>query len=214
MELADGGTLFLNEVGDLPLDRQVELMQVTADVRIVASDASEPSVRRRERALPIRPLFAPQRLSHRVATAAGPPRRHRASGPTRHGTRIEEAGQVDPGDRAGNALQAARPSMAGQRAGAGDHDRTRGGSTNGDTLAIHWDLGDRATMTPVTSESASGEVLTLEALERGTHHHGAPTHARGVIEGPEKGPPACSTSPSTARFRMKKLGIARGDFSH
>ncbi len=63
------------------------------------------------------------------------------------------------------------------------------------------------------SMNAFGEVLTLEALER-AHIITVLRRTHGVIEGPSGAAKLLNLKPSTARFRMKKLGIARADFSH
>jgi transcriptional regulator with GAF, ATPase, and Fis domain len=213
VELADGGTLFLNEVSDLPLDRQADLMHVTADVRIVAtthrnlqSDVASGRFRSdlysrlnvfpielpplRDRPEDIEPLA--RHVMARVSRKLGKSLRE-----------IEPAtlSKLRAHRWPGNVREL---EITIERAAA---------LANGDTLAIHWDLGNRATMTPVTSESASGEVLTLEALER-AHIITVLQRTRGVIEGPKGAARLLNLKPSTARFRMKKLGIARGDFSH
>jgi len=58
----------------------------------------------------------------------------------------------------------------------------------------------------------TGDVLTLEALER-AHIITVLKRTQGVIEGPRGAALLLNLKPSTARFRMKKLGIARADYS-
>jgi transcriptional regulator with GAF, ATPase, and Fis domain len=55
------------------------------------------------------------------------------------------------------------------------------------------------------------DVLTLEALER-AHIITVLKRTNGVIEGPKGAALLLNLKPSTARFRMKKLGIARADY--
>jgi transcriptional regulator with GAF, ATPase, and Fis domain len=57
-----------------------------------------------------------------------------------------------------------------------------------------------------------GDVLTLEALER-THIVSVLKKTHGVIEGPNGAARLLNLKPSTARFRMKKLGITKPDYS-
>ena len=61
------------------------------------------------------------------------------------------------------------------------------------------------------SASATGDVLTLEALER-ANILSVLKRTHGVIEGPKGAARLLNLKPSTARFRMKKLGIARTDY--
>jgi transcriptional regulator with GAF, ATPase, and Fis domain len=57
----------------------------------------------------------------------------------------------------------------------------------------------------------TGDILTLEALER-AHIITVLKRTQGVIEGPKGAALLLNLKPSTARFRMKKLGIARADY--
>jgi formate hydrogenlyase transcriptional activator len=100
-----------------------------------------------------------------------------------------------------------------------------------DTLVIDWDLGPapRPAATPVATvttpshptngtlhppsngnNAASGD-MTLEAIER-QHIIGVLRRTRGVIEGPDGAARLLNLKPSTARFRMKRLGITRSDY--
>jgi formate hydrogenlyase transcriptional activator len=100
----------------------------------------------------------------------------------------------------------------------------------GDTLVVDWDLG------PVKRPAAAAEAastagngiahaspvghpasspandLTLEAMER-QHIISVLRKTRGVIEGPNGAARLLNLNPSTARFRIKKLGIVRADYS-
>jgi formate hydrogenlyase transcriptional activator len=99
-----------------------------------------------------------------------------------------------------------------------------------DTLVIDWDLGPapRLPATPVATAtlpthptngtahppsngSAVPGDMTLEAMER-QHFIGVLRKTRGVIEGPHGAARLLNLKPSTARFRMKKLGITRSDY--
>ena len=54
-------------------------------------------------------------------------------------------------------------------------------------------------------------MLTLEALER-AHIITVLKRTHGVIEGAKGAARLLNLKPSTARFRMKKLGIVRSDY--
>jgi DNA-binding NtrC family response regulator len=103
-----------------------------------------------------------------------------------------------------------------------------------DTLVVDWDLGPvrRATLgapaapipqaapvngadashplvsAPAAAASAAQEVQTLEEIER-AHFITVLRKTRGVIEGPRGAAKLLNLKPSTARFRMKKLGIEK-----
>jgi CheY-like chemotaxis protein len=64
---------------------------------------------------------------------------------------------------------------------------------------------------PKTIPVPTGDILTLEALER-AHIITVLKRTQGVIEGPKGAAILLNLKPSTARFRMKKLGIARTDY--
>ena len=102
-----------------------------------------------------------------------------------------------------SATQVARAALS---AALSDTDRRKGAGSVSVTL-------ESASTASNASMNASGEVLTLEALER-AHIITVLRRTHGVIEGPKGAAKLLNLKPSTARFRMKKLGIARADFSH
>jgi transcriptional regulator with GAF, ATPase, and Fis domain len=55
------------------------------------------------------------------------------------------------------------------------------------------------------------EVQTLEQIER-AHFISVLRKTHGVIEGPRGAARLLNLKPSTARFRMKKLGIGKPDY--
>jgi transcriptional regulator with GAF, ATPase, and Fis domain len=103
-----------------------------------------------------------------------------------------------------------------------------------DTLVVDWDLGPVRRPAPVapvaqpvahtnganlahpaaspsSTVSAPSEVQTLEQIER-AHFISVLRKTHGVIDGPRGAARLLNLKPSTARFRMKKLGIARHDY--
>ena len=89
-ELADGGTIFLDEIGDLAPDVQVKFLRVLqegefervgssrtkkVDVRVIAATHRDLEAAVAEGTLPGRPVLPPERLSDSPAVAAGTRRR-------------------------------------------------------------------------------------------------------------------------------------------
>jgi DNA-binding NtrC family response regulator len=212
VELAEGGTLFLKEVSDLPLAAQADLLRMSGNVRILATTQRtiQAEVARgrfrsdlfsrlsvfpielpplRERPEDIEPLT--RHVMARVSRELGKPLRE---------IEPETLARLRAHRWPGNVRELQNTI---ERAAA---------LSAGETLAIRWDLGGNAAPNAGTS-AHSGEVLTLEALER-AHIITVLQRTQGVIEGPRGAARLLNLKPSTARFRMKKLGIARGDFSH
>jgi len=68
------------------------------------------------------------------------------------------------------------------------------------------------TLHPAANGDDSGKSdMTLEAMER-QHIISVLRKTRGIIEGPNGAARLLNLKPSTARFRMKKLGISRADY--
>ncbi len=203
VELADGGTLFLNEVSELPIEMQTDLLRVTTDIRIVATTnrnlQSHVAIGRfrpdlyarlsvfpidlpplRDRPEDVEPLA--RHVMARVSKELGKPLR-----------------DIDPATLA--KLRAHRwPGNV--RELQNTIERAAVLATS-DMLAIHWDLGDRTSGN--SSESATGEVLTLEALER-AHIISVLQRTRGVIEGPKGAARLLNLKPSTARSPHEEAG--------
>jgi DNA-binding NtrC family response regulator len=236
-ELADGGTLFLDEVSELPLDTQTKLLRVLqerefepvgssktqrVDVRIVAAtnrDLAEDVAGGRFRAdlfyrLNVFPIDVP------------PLRERREDIPL-----LAEAFMRRCAARLRKPLERIAPrSMEVLRA----HDwpgnvrdlqnvieRAAVLAEHGE-LVVDWDLAPvrpapraagAAAPPPVAAVAApAAELLSLEDLER-RHIVEVLRRTRGVIEGPQGAARLLDLKPSTARFRIKKLGIRRSEFA-
>src|SRR5215469_7817276 len=232
-ELADGGTLFLDEVSELPLDTQAKLLRVLqerefepvgsskpirVDVRVVAATNRDLAVDARDGRfrldlyyrLNVFPIELPplrerrediavlaEHFMRRMARKLGKPLQHIA--PV---TLQRLAGHDWPGNIRDLQNTVERAAIL-----AAD-----------DVLAVDWDLGpQRGEGTPeagafeprlASAPVADGELLTLEAMER-THIIAMLRNARGIIDGPKGAARLLALKPSTLRFRMKKLGIAK-----
>lgn len=235
-ELADGGTLFLDEVGELPLETQAKLLRVLqerefepvgssktqkVDVRVIAAtnrDLAADSRSGRFRS----DLF--YRLN--VFPITLPPLRERPEDietlalhfMRRMGRKMgKELTAIEPASL--RALQA-HPWPGNIRDLQNTIERAAV-LAQGSTLRIDWALGYAQANTapqsdgspPVVSVAdAFSEQGSLEAVER-AHIINVLKKTRGVIEGPHGAARLLKLNASTTRFRMKKLGITRADFT-
>jgi formate hydrogenlyase transcriptional activator len=239
-ELADGGTLFLDEVSELPLETQTKLLRVLqeqefepvgsskpvrVDVRVIA--ATNRDLRRdvasgrfradlyyRLNVFPIEvpPLRArrediPELAMHFLARSA------RKLGKDVTGIQPESLELLVEHSWPGNVRDLQN---AIERATV---------LATGSELVIDWELGPELEAAPTVtgaerqgSELPSSELSTpaptatsLEEIER-QHIITVLRQTRGVIEGPHGAARLLDLKPSTARFRIKKLGISRGEY--
>jgi transcriptional regulator with GAF, ATPase, and Fis domain len=224
-ELADGGTIFLDEVGDLPLETQVKLLRVLQErefepvgsnrtlrvnVRVIAAtnrDLEEAVAGGRFRAdlfyrLNVVPIRVPP-LRDRRADIPQLVMFFLARFAKEFGKPVEVVSQATMErlvayDWPGNVRELQNII---ERAAV---------LSSGRVLELGPDLlpvGRRAEMLSASGEPAS-QALTLEEMER-RHIRGALERSRWVIEGPGGAARALGLHPNTLRSRMARLDITR-----
>jgi formate hydrogenlyase transcriptional activator len=237
-ELAHGGTIFLDEVGEVPLDVQVKLLRVLqerefervggtqsikADVRVIAAT-------NRDLVKSIGEGKFREELYYRlnVFPIDLPPLRDRAGDvpllahylvtrfAARIGVRIESIGKATM-DRL------SRYAWPGNIRELENILERAVILSNGPTLEIDPDVFASATsvrsVNPVTASSAHQDQATIgadstppmESLESSTRNHilSALEQSGWIIDGPRGAAKMLSLHPNTLRSRMKKLGIVR-----
>ena len=224
-EIADGGTIFLDEVGELPLDTQVKLLRVLQEqefepvgssrtvrvnVRIIAAtnrDLAAEVAAGRYRAdlffrLNVVPLTVP------------PLRERRADIPqlvtfflsrfaAKFARRVEqvERGTMD------RLVAYAWPGNVRELQNVIERAVVL---SNGPVLKLGPDLlpVDETPHIPETGVAADPVLMTLEDCER-RHIEAVLTHTNGIVEGADGAARILALHPNTLRSRMKKLGLTR-----
>ena len=227
-QVADGGTLFLDEVSELPSETQVKLLRVLqeqefepvgssvtkkVDVRIVAAtnrDLGEEVAAGRFRAdlyyrLGVFPIQVPALRE-------------------RHGDiplLVEHFMNV-LSRKLGRELAGVEPATM-QKLEAhswpGNVRELRNTIeraillSRGRQLTVEWSLGDGASeRRPARTELPVADApVALADVER-EHIIGVLRRTRGIVEGPSGAAQLLNMRPSTARYRMKKLGIRKSDY--
>jgi formate hydrogenlyase transcriptional activator len=238
-ELADGGTLFLDEVSELPLDTQAKLLRVLqeqefepvgssktlkVDVRVVAAtnrDLAADSRTGRFRAdlfyrLNVFPIELPPLRERRddIETLAEHFMRRMAR---KLGKPLDD---IDP-----ETLRALKAySWPGNIRDLQNTIERAAVLAPGPILRVDWNLGrDQGARAgsngdaPLAQsgpalEQPAAEPQSMQAIERG-HIIAILKKTHGVIEGPNGAARLLNMNASTTRFRMKKLGITRADYS-
>ena len=237
-ELADGGTIFLDEVSELPLDTQAKLLRVLqerefepvgssksvkVDVRVIAATNRDLTADSRSGRFRLDLFY---RLN--VFPIEVPPLRDR-------GADIEllaEHFMRRIARKLGKPLNGIEPetlrslkshSWPGNIRDLQNTIERAALLTSGTSLRIDWHLdlspGTAAAASGGTSESLPGrlertpaaEAQSMQVMER-NHIIAILKQTRGVIEGPRGAARLLNMNASTTRFRMKKLGISRADY--
>src|SRR6516162_2468091 len=237
-ELADGGTLFLDEVSELPLDTQAKLLRVLQEqefepvgsCRTVKVDVRVIAATNRDLLADVRAGRFRSDLYYRlnVFPIALPALRERAEDISvlahqfmqrmarKLGKPIE---RIAPSTLA----QLRRYSWPGNIRDLQNTIERAAVLANGSELVVDWELGPPAvggngsagsqvSAAPAQPpRSAGAEAQSLEAIER-AHIIAMLRKSRGVVEGPQGAAQLLEMNPSTVRFRMKKLSIAKADY--
>jgi formate hydrogenlyase transcriptional activator len=236
-ELADGGTIFLDEIGELPLETQVKLL------RVLQEQEFEPVGSSRPLRVDVRVIAATNR-NLREAIEAGrfrsdlfyrlnvfplelPPLRERRSDipqlmalcisrfSKRFGKKVEGVSQ-DSMDR---LMSYAWPGNVRELQNVLERAVVLSGGT---TLRLDKDLvpvaasGEDLEIPEITAQETgpaafiSSTLPTLEEMER-SHILAALQQAGGVVEGPKGAARILNLHPNTLRHRMSKFGIKRSN---
>ena len=237
-EVADGGTLFLDEVSELPLETQAKLLRVLQEqefepvgsCRTVKVDVRVIAATNRDLLADVRAGRFRSDLFYRlnVFPIALPALRERAEDISvlahqfmqrmarKLGKPIE---RIAPSTLA----QLRRYSWPGNIRDLQNTIERAAVLANGSELVVDWELGPPAvggngsagsqvSAAPAQPpRSAGAEAQSLEAIER-AHIIAMLRKSRGVVEGPQGAAQLLEMNPSTVRFRMKKLSIAKADY--
>jgi transcriptional regulator with GAF, ATPase, and Fis domain len=238
-ELADGSTLFLDEVSELPLDTQAKLL------RVLQEQEFEPVGSSRSVKVDVRVITATNRdlladvgsgrfrsdLFYRlnVFPIEVPALRERAEDISllaNHFTQRMARKLGKPLERIAPATlaQLNRYSWPGNIRDLQNTIERAAVLATGSELVVDWDLGPPAVPAasaagqasvreaqPPPQRPAGGEHQSLEAIER-EHIIATLRKTRGVVEGPHGAAQLLDMNPSTVRFRMKKLSIGKADY--
>ena len=158
-ELADGGTIFLDEIGEMPMDLQSKLLRVIqdgeferlgsprtikTDVRIIAATNRNLAEEDQERQVPGRPVLPAQCFPHHDAAASAAQGRHSAARQS-FCRQIQQENRQEDRDRVkGHPERPAGIPLARQRAGAGKCHRAGGHHQPGERRCRSWTGSNRS----------------------------------------------------------------------
>ena len=215
-ELADNSTIFLDEIGDLPLEVQVKLLRVLEERQVRAAGQpaadhdrhadhrrhpSQSGAADRGGRLPRGPLLPAERVSRsRCRRSASGSKTSRARLAARRGV-LEELRQADRRDRPGRHFGAAAVLVAGQHPRAAQRRRARDDRDHrrdGSTIAL-----PRSAPARIQSQPEAGRRRT------GAHPRRARRARRGASAEPVAPPTRLGMKPTTLETRMAKLGLKR-----
>ena len=220
-ELADQGTLFLDEVGDIPLELQPKLLRVLqeqeferlggtktikVDVRLVAATNRDLAQMVAEGRFRERPLLPAERLPAGAAAAARAAGRHPAAGPPLHPAVRPADGPADRDDPVRGHGRAGPLPLAGQRPRAAERHRARGHPLPGPVAS--GSPRRLAARGPREPRRRAAAAVTLADAER-EHILGALRETGWVLGGPKGAAARLGMKRSTLQWKMKKLGISR-----
>jgi PAS domain S-box-containing protein len=219
-ELAEGGTIFLDEVGELPADAQAKLLRVLQErefERIGGSGSIRVDVRvlaatNRDLLKAVREKTFREDLYYRLSVfpVQLPPLRDRKEDipalvlflvnkfATRIGKRLDS---VDK-ETMGRLLSYSWPGNVRELENVVERGVIL---TNGSTLQIDPDI-----LPPGQMSAEALPESTMQGVER-DHILNVLRQTRGIIDGPRGAAKILDLHPNTLRSRMKKLGIGRND---
>ena len=217
-ELADGGTIFLDEIGDLPLDLQTKLLRVLQEgafervggMRTIKTDARVVAATNRDLSLRIGSGAFREDLYYRLATfpILLPPLRERPEDVPRLALHFINKYSAKLGKKIEGVPQRLIERLhayhfpGNVRELENIIERAIILST-GNTLQL-----DVSFISPRQTAQEPGEVKTLEEVER-SHITRVLNASNWRIEGPQGAAKRLGLHPSTLRSRMRKLNINR-----
>ena len=238
-EMADGGTIFLDEIGELPLGTQVKLLRVLQEREFEPAGSNRPvSVDVRVMAATNRNLLESRRtgdfrsdLYYRlnVFPIDVPALRDRRADIPHLAmfflsrffkkTRKEHTRDSARDARSAEKLCMAREyQRTAKRDRAGRDPGARFGSRTGTPILFPFltpagssTTGDRSSGEGAPVASRPSNSVTLEEIERG-HIMSVLTQTRGVVEGPRGAAKILGLHPNTLRHRIQKLGLKRSTY--
>ena len=222
-ELADGGTIFLDEIGDLALDIQVKFLRVLqegefervgssrtkkVDVRVIAATHHDLEAAVAEGRFRADLYYRLSVYPDSPAIPAGSRRRHPAARVVFHQSPSARAGAAHHRDSTARDGRSAELRMARQRSRA----RERGRARHDCVARERAPAGRSAVVQSARHCTPSESQDTLEAVQR-AHIEAVLEECGWRINGKGNAAERLDVHPNTLRFRMKKLGLVRPEIA-